>query len=460
MSDCGVFGVFGAPNAAELTYLGLRALQHRGQESAGIAAGDGRSIEAHHGMGLVGDVFSPETLSRLPGDRALGHVRYSTTGSSSLKNAQPLVADTAFGRLAMAHNGNLVNSAALKADLLKQGHLFPIFSSTTDTEIVLVLVARGSNLRRAFKDALRVVRGAYSVACLYRDGLIAARDPQGFRPLVLGRLPGGGHVVSSESCAFALVGADTVRDIRPGEILHIDADGVRSEWIVPKKDCAPAHCLFEYVYFARPDSTIDGLNVHLVRKALGRRLAVEHPVEADIVAPLPDSGNSAALGYSEQSGIPMDYAYVRNHYVGRTFIQPSARDIGVRIKLNVVADVVRDRRVIVVDDSVIRGTTSRSRVKLLRDSGAREVHLRISCPPTRHPCYYGIDFPTATQLIAAEKSVEEIAAFVGCDTLGYLSEAGLLEATAGVTGCTACWTGRYPVALQESFDKMMFERVP
>ena len=461
MGDCGIFGVFGAPRAAEMTYLGLRALQHRGQESAGIAAADGRSMEAHLGMGLVQDVFSPERLEALPGDRAIGHVRYSTTGSSSLKNAQPLVADTGFGRLAIAHNGNLVNSKVLKQDLLKQGHLFPIFTSTTDTEIILVLVARGGSLRRSIKAALRTVRGAYSVVFLHRDALIAARDPNGFRPLCLGRIPGGGYAVSSETCAFAVSGIEPVRDLAPGEILTITADGPFSEQVVPKKACTPAHCLFEFVYFARPDSTMEGDNVHLVRKALGRQLAAEHPVDADMVAPLPDSGNSSALGYSEASGIPMEYAYVRNHYVGRTFIQPTERlrDTAVKIKLNVVAEVVRGKRVIVVDDSIIRGTTSRSRVRLLRDAGAREVHLRISCPPTRFPCFYGIDFPTPDQLIAASRSVEEVASFIGVDSLGYLSEEGLLSCVSGRADryCTACWSGRYPVPIDEGFDKLMFE---
>jgi amidophosphoribosyltransferase len=462
MGDCGVFGLFGAPNAAELTYLGLRALQHRGQESAGIAVSNGRTMEAHLDMGLVEQVFKPEDLARLVGDRALGHVRYSTTGSSTLKNCQPLVADTGFGRLAIAHNGNLVNSQELKADLLKQGHLFPIFTSTTDTEIILVLVARGTNLRRSVKEALQTVRGAYSVVFLHPEGLIAARDPNGFRPLVLGRLPNGGHAVSSETCAFDLIGAETVRDVAPGEILHIGKEGLRSEYVLPRKECRPSHCLFEYVYFARPDSTLDGDNVHQVRKALGRRLAIEHPVAADLVAPIPDSGNSAALGYSEQSGIRLEQAYVRNHYVGRTFIQPSSgqRDIGVKIKLNALKDVVRGRRVIVVDDSIIRGTTSRSRVKLLREAGAKEVHLRISCPPTRHPCFYGIDFPTHGQLIASAKSVEQVAQFIGADSLGYLSLEGLRACVSGAAEryCTACWSGHYPVPPQAGFDKLMFEK--
>jgi amidophosphoribosyltransferase len=460
VGDCGIFAAFGAPKAAELTYLGLRALQHRGQESAGIAASTGRAMEAHLGMGLVQEVFNPEALGRLAGDMALGHVRYSTTGASTLKNAQPLVADTACGRLAIAHNGNLVNSQALKQELLKQGHLFPIFTSTTDTEIILVLVAQGTNLRRSVREALRTVRGAYSVVFLHPEGLIAARDPQGFRPLSLGRLASGGYAVSSETCAFAVTGAEPVRDVAPGEILYIGKEGLRSENVVPKKECAPAHCMFEYVYFARPDSTQEGHNVHLVRKALGRRLAIEHPAQADMVVPLPDSGNSAALGYSEQSGTPLEYAYVRNHYVGRTFIQPTTdqRDVGVKIKLNVVADVVRGKRVVVVDDSIIRGTTSRSRVKLLREAGAKEIHLRISCPPTRHPCFYGIDFPSPQQLIAASRSVEEITRFVGADSLGYLSEEGMLGVVGGPEHfCSACWSGRYPTPVDQGFDKMMFE---
>lgn len=458
---CGLFGVCGAPDAAELTYLGLYALQHRGQESAGIAVADGRTVDVSLGMGLVGDVFDAATLARLRGTSAVGHVRYSTTGSSSLKNAQPLVVDCAFGRLAIAHNGNLVNSLALKQELLKQGHLFPVFSSTTDTEVILYLVARGGDLRKSIRAALKTVKGAYSLLFLTPDAMIAARDPHGFRPLVLGRLASGGFAVASEPCAFDLTKVEFVRDIEPGEILAISADGLKSEHVVPKKETVPSMCLFEYVYFARPDSTLEGDNVHQVRKKLGRRLAIEHPIEADIVVPLPDSGNSAALGFSEQSGIPLDYGFVRNHYVGRTFIQPTdaLRSNGVQIKLNVVRSAVAGKRVVVVDDSIIRGTTSRSRVQILREAGAKEVHMRVSCPPTKHACFYGIDFPTKTQLIAANMTVPEIAKFIGVDSLGYLSLDGMLQCVRGDAKgyCHACWTGEYRVPITDDFKKHMFE---
>jgi amidophosphoribosyltransferase len=460
---CGLFGVFGSPRAAQTVYLGLFTLQHRGQESAGIVAFDGSRMHAHHGLGHVAEVFDARTLGALAGDRAIGHVRYSTTGGSTLANAQPLVMDSAAGPVAIAHNGNLVNSRALRAELLRAGTLFrtPDFRTTTDTEIILHLMAKHRRLVSAIRPALRSVRGAYSLLFLTREEMVAARDPHGFRPLSLGRLPDGGWVVSSETSAFDITHAEYVREIRPGEILHIGAKGLRSEWIERPRADRRAFCFFEYVYFARPDSVLEGHSVHEVRKALGRQLAREHPADADIVVPLPDSGTAAALGFSGESGLPLELALVRNHYVGRTFIQPTEdqRHAGVHLKLNAVRRAVEGRRIVLVDDSIIRGTTSRSRVKMLREAGAREIHLRISCPPTRHPCFYGIDFPTPGELIAARMSVAEIRRHVGVDSLGYLSLEGMLSVLKDGGGfCTACWSGKYPVPVEDEFRKDQFER--
>lgn len=458
---CGLFGVFGAANAVELTYLGLYAQQHRGQESAGIASVQDGRIVHHKEMGLVSDVFSKEILASLRSHAAIGHVRYSTTGSSNAANAQPLVVETSLCMLAIGHNGNLVNSATLRRDFEKQQHFFPIFHTTTDTEIILYLVARDSDLQRGLKHAMSQIRGAYSLVFLTPQAVIAARDPNGFRPLVLGKR-GSAWAVASETCAFDLSGIEYVRDVEPGEIVIIDKNGTSSERFLPKKQCQPKHCIFEHVYFARPDSLVFGDTVHEVRRKLGRRLAEEHPVTADVVTPIPDSGMSAALGYSEKSGIPLDLCYMRNHYVGRTFIQPSQdqRNSNVDIKLAVVKDTVRGKRVVVVDDSVIRGTTSRSRIRLLREAGAKEVHLRISCPPTRHSCYYGIDFPDRADLIAANKTVEEIRKHIGVDTLGYLSLEGMLSCVSQppASYCTACWTGAYSVEPVDFVRKDIHEK--
>ncbi|HTF57395.1 MAG TPA: amidophosphoribosyltransferase [Planctomycetota bacterium] len=464
---CGLFGATGVPDAVELTYLGLYAQQHRGQESAGIASVQDGRLVSHKGMGLVADVFNREQLARLRGPAAIGHVRYSTTGASNVANAQPLVVESARSMIAVAHNGNLVNSGALRRELEQQGQFFPIFHTSTDTEIVLYLVAREADLMKGLKRALNAVQGAFSLLFLTPTALIAARDPQGYRPLVLGKIPprngsAAGWAVASETCAFDLSGIERVRDVEPGEILWIDEKGPRSERILPASKCRPAHCMFEHVYFARPDSYVYGDLVHRVRRALGRALAKEHPVEADLVTPIPDSGTAAALGFAEASGIPFETAFMRNHYVGRTFIQPSQgdRSAQVEIKLSIIPELVRGKRVVVVDDSIIRGTTAHSRVRLLRKSGAKEVHLRVSCPPTRHACYYGIDFPDPQALIAARMEVEEIRKHLDLDSLGYLSLEGMLSAASqpAENYCTACWSGRYLVPPVDTMAKDIHEK--
>jgi len=447
---CGVFGVYDHPEAAKITYLGLHALQHRGQESAGIVTSDGKRLHAELGMGLVTDVFSPEVLSRLPGKMAIGHNRYSTTGGSHIKNAQPLVVEYMRGGLALAHNGNLVNALPLRAELEEQGS---IFRSTNDTEVIAHLIAVSH--RNPFIDrvveALGRVRGAYSLLLMTEKEIIAARDPYGFRPLCLGTL-GESPVVASETCALDLIEARYVRDVEPGELLIINGEGIAS--MKPFKVVFPHQCIFEFVYFARPDSQIFGENVYVVRQALGRQLAREAPVAADVVVPVPDSGVPAALGYSRETGIPFEFGLIRSHYVGRTFIEPqqSIRHFGVKLKLNPVRRIVEGKRVIVIDDSIVRGTTSRKIVSMLKSAGAREVHMRISSPPTTHPCYYGIDTPTRRELIAASRSLEEIRRYVEVDSLQYLSLDGLISAVEEATHgrfCSACFTGRYPVVFPE-----------
>jgi len=459
--SCGLFGIFGDEEAAVKTFFGLYALQHRGQESAGIAVADGAgALSGHKGMGLVSDVFTPAALGRLRGDRAIGHVRYSTTGSSTLLNAQPLVVRYAGGRIAVAHSGNLVNGSEIRRAYEARGS---IFQTTTDSEVIVHLLADPAmgTLEEALPRALCRVRGAYALVILTPDRLIVARDPMGIRPLSLGRV-NGSLVVASESTAFDLVGARTVRDVAPGEAVVIDEGGLHSIPLVPGGEAKPAHCIFEHIYFARPDSRIFGDNVHAVRSKLGQRLARDAPAEADVVISVPDSGNSAALGFSQASGIPLDVGFVRNHYVGRTFIQPAQtmRDASVKVKLNVIEEVVKGKRVVVVDDSMIRGTTSRSRVKALREAGAREIHLRISSPPHKHPCFLGIDFPTRTELIASKKSTDEIAAFLGIESLAYQTVEGLLSAVSGPPDhyCTACFTGEYPVHVDGELDKRAMER--
>ncbi len=456
---CGIFGVYGHKDAARLTYLGLYALQHRGQESAGIAASDGNEIRSFKGMGLVGEVFKDSDLDDLKGDRAIGHVRYSTTGSSKLENAQPIHVGYSRGHLAVAHNGNLVNAGILHDELEAYGS---IFQTTTDSEIILHLMAKPNfgNLETTLVQTVAQIKGAYSLVLLTENEMIGVRDPNGFRPLCLGRL-GSAMVLSSESSALNLIEAEFVREIEPGEIVFISSKGVRS--IKPfASDHRRSSCFFEYVYFARPDSNIAAANVHMVRKNLGRELAKEHPADAEIVIPIPDSGNAAALGYAEQSGIPFEMAIIRNHYVGRTFLQPSqaSRDFGVKIKLNPVAQVIKGKSVVVVDDSIVRGTTSRLRVKSIREAGAKEIHLRVSCPPQRHACYYGIDFPDEKKLIANNMTIDQIREFLKVDSIGYLSIEGMMRAIGRPAGnfCRACWDGEYPVPLGGALDKYVIEK--
>jgi amidophosphoribosyltransferase len=443
--ECGLFGVFNHAEAANVTYLGLYALQHRGQESAGIASTDGTVFHVEKAMGWVADVFSRERLKRLPGQRAIGHVRYSTAGSSNVRNAQPITANTAHGPVAIAHNGNLVNAEELRAELERDG---AVFQSSSDTEVILHLLARadGLTLVDQLAQALTRVRGAYTLLLLTREMVIGVRDPSGFRPLTLGRL-GETWLLASETCALDLMEAQVVRDVDPGEILVIDARGLTS--LRPFRPAERLQCVFEYVYFARPDSILWGHNVHRVRKMMGHQLAREHPVEADLVIPVPDSGVGAALGFSEESGLPYDTGLVRNHYVGRTFIEPQQgiRHFGVKVKLNPNREVLEGRRVVVIDDSIVRGTTSRKIVRMVRAAGAREVHVRISSPPIQWPCYYGIDTPTRKELIGSSHRVHEIQRYLGADSLGYLSLEGMLKATGADPEhfCHACFTGQYKV---------------
>jgi len=453
--ECGLFGIWNHPEAANVAYLGLYALQHRGQESAGIAATDGINFHTEKAMGWVADVFSPERLRRLPGHRAIGHVRYSTAGSSNLRNAQPITANTARGPVAIAHNGNLTNAETLRRDMERDG---AIFQSNSDTEVILHLLARApvGPFEDQITHALGQVKGAYSLLILTPDTMYAVRDPYGFRPLTIGRL-GEAWVVASETCALDLMEARWERDVEPGEIVIVSDAGLSS--IRPFPPAERLQCVFEYVYFARPDSILWGRNVHTVRKALGRQLAREHPVEADIVIPVPDSGTSAALGYSEESGTPYELGLIRNHYVGRTFIEPKAgiRHFGVKVKLNPMREMLEGKRIVVVDDSIVRGTTSRKIVKMIRSSGAREVHVRISSPPIQWPCYYGIDTPTRKELIASSHVPEEIRRYLAADSLGYLSLDGMLKATGADPGhfCHACFTGNYRVGIEpEATDQL------
>jgi amidophosphoribosyltransferase len=444
---CGIVGIFGHPEAAKLSYLGLYALQHRGQESAGIVSAEGPSLTRRGGMGHVADVFSREVIDDLTGPIAIGHVRYSTSGDSNPANAQPFLLRHHRGPIAVAHNGNLVDAALIRSDLEGDG---AIFQTTTDTEVLLHLVARSKapDVVDAIVEAVRQVRGAFSLLFLVPGRLIAVRDPMGFRPLSVGKVDGA-WVVASESCAFDLLGAEKVRDLERGEVVVIDVGGLHS--FKPFAPTRPAPCAFEHVYFARPDSTIFGQSVQAVRKRLGAALWREHPAKADLVVPVPDSGMFAGLGYAAASSIPFEIGLVRNHYVGRTFIEPSQqiRNFGVRVKLNPVRETLTGKKIVLIDDSLVRGTTSKKIVQMCRDAGAKEVHLRISCPPTIGPCYYGIDTPRRDELIASRKSVEEIRRFVGTDTLGYLSLKGMMEAIGGDTDqyCTACWTDEHPVAL-------------
>jgi amidophosphoribosyltransferase len=447
--ECGVFAIYGHPEAANLAYLGLHALQHRGQESAGISSGDGRDIHTFKAMGHVADIFTPSVLSELPGEMAIGHTRYSTSGDSATMNAQPFCVMCNKGRIAVAHNGNLTNAPELRRELEAEGS---IFQASSDTEVILHLVARSRErtLPDALREALLQIEGAFSLVFLAQNCVIVARDPHGFRPLALGQLElsGGRHayVFASETCAFDLIDAVYIGDVEPGEMIIAGPKGLVRERFAPKKQ--RTQCVFEHVYFSRPDSIIFGRSVQESRELMGRLLAREHHVDADLVVPVPDSGVAAALGYSSESGIPFRHGLMRNHYVGRTFIEPSQaiRDFGVKLKLNPVRHLLQGKRVILVDDSLVRGTTSRKLVRMVRQAGAREVHLRISCPPTVSPCYYGVDTPSKQELIAANQTVEEIRRFVEADTLGYLSLEGLSHAVKDEKNhyCYACYTGDYP----------------
>ncbi len=456
---CGLFGVFGVPDAAKLIYAGLFSLQHRGQEGAGIVASDGIKVRSIKGMGLINEVFIERPPASLPGHLGIGHVRYSTTGSSRPQNVQPIVFECLDGIWALAHNGNLTNAKSMRRSYQEAG---AIFQTSTDSEILMHLIADPQYRARTrrVERALGELDGAFSFLLMTKDSVMATRDRYGFRPLSIGRL-GDGYVFASETCALDQVGATFERDVLPGELVIVDAKGIRSSTFCEPISGNLGQCIFEHVYFARPDSTVFGQLVHETRLSLGRRLAKEHPVSADLVIPVPDSGNAAALGFSQESGIPIDYGFIRNHYIGRTFIMPEMdqRIDSVDLKLAVVPGVVRDKRIVVVDDSIIRGTTSRRRVAALRKAGAKEIHMRISCPATRHPCYYGIDFPSRSELIAAQHELNEVRNFIGADSLEYLSIEGLLAAFDNPNDyCTGCFSGKYPAEVAENHTKKDLEK--
>jgi amidophosphoribosyltransferase len=450
--ECGVFGIYGHDDAARLAYLGLYQLQHRGQESCGIVASDGEVLRSERAMGLVSEVFDEERLNRLPGVSAIGHTRYSTAGEVSVREAQPFLIACKHGQVAVCHNGNLPFATEERRSLERDG---AIFNSTSDTEVVLHRIARSraETVEGAVAEVLRETEGAFSILFLTPDALIAVRDARGFRPLALGRLDDS-WVVASETCAFDLIGATYVRDVEPGEMITITSEGLRSTHPLPPRQ--RSFCIFEHVYFSRPDSLVYGRSVNESRHKMGKRLAVEQPADADLVVPVPDSGVAAAIGYAAQSGLSFRFGLVRNHYIGRTFIEPkqSIRSFGVRLKLNPVRDLISGRRVVLIDDSIVRGTTSKKIVRLVREAGAREVHVRISCPPTVSPCYYGVDTPDKSELIAARLSVEEVCRFIEADSLGYLSMEGMLEACGlpAETSCIACWTGQYPTRINSDAE--------
>src|SRR6201982_2102020 len=458
--ECGVIAIYAHPEAETLAYLGLHALQHREQESAGIVTSDGMSLHIHKSMGLVADIFTEKKLSRIRGTLAIGHTRYSTAGDSALLNAQPIMVQSNKGMVALAHNGNLVNAQEIRQRLEAQGS---IFQTNSDTEVIVHLIAlsKEQTLPEAMADALRRVEGAFSLVMISPDRIFAVRDPRGFRPLAMGRIPAllgqkrDTIVFASETCAFDLIGAEYVRDVKPGELIVVAPGGISSPFY---STAAPqSSCIFEHVYFSRPNSLVFGRAVQTSREELGRQLARETPVEADLVVPVPDSGVTAAVGYAAESGLPFRFGLIRNHYVGRTFIEPkqTVRDFGVRLKLNPVRSLLEGKRVVLIDDSIVRGTTSRKIVRMIRNAGAKEVHMRISCPPTISPCFYGVDTPSRNQLIAANKSVDEIRDFIGADSLSYLSLDGLKKACGEgekTTYCSACYTGVYPTNWVEGED--------
>jgi amidophosphoribosyltransferase len=456
--ECGIFGIVSHPEAARIAYLGLYALQHRGQESAGIASSDRKKLYVEKGMGYVADLFDGTLLERLPGDMALGHVRYSTAGGSNVLNAQPIRVDGWRGPIALAHNGNLTNAATLRHELERDG---AIFHSTSDSEVILHLISRSRRrtLQEAFVEALRMIQGAFSLALLTPEYLLAARDSHGFRPLCIGRV-NGSYVIASETCAFDLINAEYIRDVEPGEVVRIEENSLDSQYPLPKEKLS--FCVFEHIYFSRPDSLVFGRTVNSSRSIMGKSLAREHPVDADVVVPVPDSGVSAAIGYSQESGIPIEFGLIRNHYVGRTFIEPkqSIRNFGVKVKLNPVREILRGKRIVLVDDSIVRGTTSKKIVQIIRAAGAKEIHMRITAPPIIAPCYYGIDIPTRRELIASTKSVQDICEFIGADSLGYLSLDAMLQSVGnGAQFCSACFTDRYPTDVaNDEKQKSLFSK--
>jgi len=460
--NCGLFGIFGDAEAVEKTYFGLHSLQHRGQESAGIASSDGESIQCYTAMGTVSRVFRSgrAVFDKLANSVAIGHVRYSTTGAGRAANSQPLLAEYSRGQVAVAHNGNLINASLLHDEYEAYGS---IFKSTSDTEVIIHLLAKPTHVSKPdpLAHVLNHLQGAYSLLFLFSDRIEAARDPHGIRPLCIGQTEQGAYVVASETCGLDAIGARFIREVEPGEIVRLDKDGLSSRFFVTPGTVTPAHCIFEHVYFAKQSSTIFDENVHGFRKKLGRRLAVEHPVDADVVIPVPDSGTSAAIGYAQQSKIPFDMGIVRSHYVGRTFISPDqrSRELEVRLKLSVVDEVVAGKRLVVVDDSIVRGTTTRGKIRALRQAGAREIHMRISCPPLRFPCFYGVDFPTKGELLANNRDLEQIREFLEVDSIGYMSLEGLLQCAALPADhyCAACWDGKYRIPIDVAVNKFTME---
>ena len=461
--SCGLFGIFGDSDVIQKTYLGLHGLQHRGQESAGIASSDGEFIQCYKAMGTVRRVFRSGSgiLEKLSNPIAIGHVRYSTAGSSKAINSQPLLAEYSRGQVAVAHNGNLINAALLRDEYEAYGS---IFKSTSDTEIIIHLLAKPTHQTKPdpLAHVLNHLQGAYCLLFLFADRIEAARDPYGIRPLCIGQTEEGNYVVASESCAFDAIGAKLIREVEPGEIVTLDKTGLSSRFFVKPGTVTPAHCIFEHVYFAKQNSHIFGENVHEFRKKIGRQLAIEHPADADVVIPVPDSGTSAAIGYAQQSKIPFDMGMVRSHYIGRTFISPDQkiRELEVKLKLAVIEEVVSGKRVVVVDDSIVRGTTTRGKIRTLRQAGAKEIHMRVSCPPLRYPCYYGVDFPTKEELLANNRDLEQIREFLEVDSVGYLSLEGMLSCANLPADhyCTACWAGKYRIPIEIAVNKFAMER--
>jgi len=462
--ECGIFAIYGDPDAAQKTYFALHSLQHRGQESAGIASSNGEYIHCFTGMGQVSRVFRAGrgVLERLDNPMAIGHVRYSTTGSSNPTNAQPFLSEFSRGQVAVAHNGNLINASLLRDEYEAYGH---IFKTSNDTEIIVHLMAKPTHITKPdpLGHVLNHLQGAYSLVFLFPDRIEAARDPYGIRPLCLGKTRKGSYCVASETCALDALDAEYIRDVEPGEIITLDKNGISSRFFVTPGTVTPGHCIFEHVYFSKQSSMIFGESVHGVRIRSGRQLAIEHPADADLVMPVPDSGTSAAIGYANESGIPFDMGFVRSHYIGRTFLSPSQsmRDLAVKLKLTVVKSVVEGKRLIVIDDSIVRGTTTKGKIKSLRQAGAKEIHMRVACPPIKHPCFYGVDFPTHEELLANQmESIEEIRKYLEVDTLGYISLEGLLGCASLPPNhyCTACWSGKYKIPVSTVVNKFSMER--